>query len=608
MGSSHEKLVTVLSIDGGGIRGIIPGVILETLEDHLKKLDGDDARIADYFDVIAGTSTGSILTALLTVPDPDNKSRPLYSASQITEFYKKWGPVIFKKNRKAVSNQAGATKKSQRNIADEEGFFKRMIQGTQKFISMSTCSEILLRLFAKYRSIVSIPELEKTLFRTLANVPFCDTLSKAVIPTYSLIKYKPFIFSSDQTLLALCEAKKLNEHLPNYNNYLVLSLGSGQSPVKKGSSRDGIWSILKSFYQTIDDNIRVISKLRYLTESLVSGTGCTVELYMSRIFRDQSILKNYLRIQDYKFEAELDDVSPDSFEKLEKAGKDLLGEEEVGEQAHVMFVNPETGIPEPEATLNKKALAELLQLMRKKLQTVTVLSIDGGGSRGFIPAFILLHLEKYLQECDKDDTVRISDYFDVVAGSGTGSIIAAMLTVPDDYHNKRPRFDMQQIVDSLKEIFHTFTYFKYSWIYRLFTGRRVPQDDFNRIIRDKLKGTHLDETLKNVVIPVYNDKTKRPFIFSSSQPNKDRILLSDVVRGSSALPAYLDPLEIKYQGEDCRFIDGGLVSTNPVSLFLSFSDLIFFICKFRPEISSPIFAFFNCPTDLVCTARAAENL
>ncbi|KAL5791988.1 hypothetical protein ACOSP7_000582 [Xanthoceras sorbifolium] len=217
----------------------------------------------------------------------------------------------------------------------------------------------------------------------------------------------------------------------------------------------------------------------------------------------------------------------------------------------------------------------------EKLQTVTVLSIDGGGSRGFIPAFILLHLEKYLQECDKDDTVRISDYFDVVAGSGTGSIIAAMLTVPDDYHNKRPRFDMQQIVDSLKEIFHTFTYFKYSWIYRLFTGRRVPQDDFNRIIRDKLKGTHLDETLKNVVIPVYNDKTKRPFIFSSSQPNKDRILLSDVVRGSSALPAYLDPLEIKYQGEDCRFIDGGLVSTNPTLFALQEAEKL--VIKTEPD-------------------------
>ena len=53
------RLITILSIDGGGIRGIIPAKILEFLESELQKLDGEVARIADYFDVIAGTSTGA---------------------------------------------------------------------------------------------------------------------------------------------------------------------------------------------------------------------------------------------------------------------------------------------------------------------------------------------------------------------------------------------------------------------------------------------------------------------------------------------------------------------------------------------------------------------
>ncbi|KAK6939586.1 hypothetical protein RJ641_029117 [Dillenia turbinata] len=46
-------LVTVLSIDGGDIRGIVPATILSFLESELQKLDGEEARIADYFDVIA---------------------------------------------------------------------------------------------------------------------------------------------------------------------------------------------------------------------------------------------------------------------------------------------------------------------------------------------------------------------------------------------------------------------------------------------------------------------------------------------------------------------------------------------------------------------------
>ncbi|KAG6387908.1 hypothetical protein SASPL_153103 [Salvia splendens] len=88
------RLVTILSIDGGGIRGIIPAKILEFLESELQKLDGEDARIADYFDVIAGTSTGGLMTAMLTAPDANN--RPIYAAKDIAPFYVEHGPMIFK--------------------------------------------------------------------------------------------------------------------------------------------------------------------------------------------------------------------------------------------------------------------------------------------------------------------------------------------------------------------------------------------------------------------------------------------------------------------------------------------------------------------------------
>ena len=56
----------VLSIDGGGIRGIIPGQILVALEEKLQKASGKpDARIADFFDLIAGTSTGGTIALSL---------------------------------------------------------------------------------------------------------------------------------------------------------------------------------------------------------------------------------------------------------------------------------------------------------------------------------------------------------------------------------------------------------------------------------------------------------------------------------------------------------------------------------------------------------------
>ncbi|KAE9466854.1 hypothetical protein C3L33_01230, partial [Rhododendron williamsianum] len=78
---TYGNLITVLSIDGGGIRGIIPGVMLSYLESQLQVLDGANARLADYFDVVAGTSTGGLIAAMLTAPNSDE--RPLYAAKEI---------------------------------------------------------------------------------------------------------------------------------------------------------------------------------------------------------------------------------------------------------------------------------------------------------------------------------------------------------------------------------------------------------------------------------------------------------------------------------------------------------------------------------------------
>ncbi len=90
-----SKLRRILSIDGGGIRGILPAQVLVSLERKLKEHSGNaNARIADYFDLIAGTSTGGILALLLLVPDGDT-GRPKYSAEEAAELYMRRGPEIF---------------------------------------------------------------------------------------------------------------------------------------------------------------------------------------------------------------------------------------------------------------------------------------------------------------------------------------------------------------------------------------------------------------------------------------------------------------------------------------------------------------------------------
>jgi len=71
--------MNILSIDGGGIRGIIPAIVLAEIERRT------GSKIAGLFDLIAGTSTGGILALGLT--RPGNDGTPRYSASDLVTLY-----------------------------------------------------------------------------------------------------------------------------------------------------------------------------------------------------------------------------------------------------------------------------------------------------------------------------------------------------------------------------------------------------------------------------------------------------------------------------------------------------------------------------------------
>ncbi|TAL27430.1 MAG: hypothetical protein EPN97_17365 [Alphaproteobacteria bacterium] len=89
MDKDKKRVFTVLSIDGGGVRGIVPARILQEIEERTGK------PIAELFDMVGGTSTGAILAAGLTVPDDVNPAKPRHSALELKNFYHTYAPKIF---------------------------------------------------------------------------------------------------------------------------------------------------------------------------------------------------------------------------------------------------------------------------------------------------------------------------------------------------------------------------------------------------------------------------------------------------------------------------------------------------------------------------------
>jgi len=85
----------ILCVDGGGIRGLIPALVIADIERRLQQRAGPHARASDYFHMFAGTSTGGLVALSLTAPDPDQPERPAVSASELAGFYTEDGPKIF---------------------------------------------------------------------------------------------------------------------------------------------------------------------------------------------------------------------------------------------------------------------------------------------------------------------------------------------------------------------------------------------------------------------------------------------------------------------------------------------------------------------------------
>lgn len=86
----------IISIDGGGIRGILPLKIIDYIDQQIRLADVK-CCFNSLTDMVTGTSTGALISAALIVED--EKGNPRFTSNDLLNLYTNRGPQIFSKDR-----------------------------------------------------------------------------------------------------------------------------------------------------------------------------------------------------------------------------------------------------------------------------------------------------------------------------------------------------------------------------------------------------------------------------------------------------------------------------------------------------------------------------
>ncbi|EXB93684.1 Patatin group A-3 [Morus notabilis] len=380
--SGKTKTFTVLSIDGGGIRGIIPGTLLAFLESKLQELDGPNVRIADYFDIIAGTSTGGLVTAMLTAPNPKDNGRPLFAAKDINDFYLQHTPKIFPQNRDFMTAITSWLDAFSGPKYDGKYLHSLLNSLLGDLTLKQTLTNVVIPAF-------DIKLLQPVIFYThdakenaLRNARLADIcISTSAAPTYlpphkfttrdGNGKTRDFdlidgaVAANNPTMLAINplirEIAKENSESgvieQEGKRILVLSLGTGAPKLeeKYNAAKASEWGLLNWVFNNGSTPI---------VDIFSDASADVVDLLVSNIFQARNHQKNYLRIQDDNLvgnESSVDIATKENLQRLVEIGKKLL-------EKPVSRVNLETGRCEAivgEGT-NAEALTKFAELLSEE--------------------------------------------------------------------------------------------------------------------------------------------------------------------------------------------------------------------------------------------------
>lgn len=203
-----------------------------------------------------------------------------------------------------------------------------------------------------------------------------------------------------------------------------------------------------------------------------------------------------------------------------------------------------------------------------KRNNIRVLSIDGGGIRGIIPARILAELERRTEK-------PVCALFDLLAGTSTGGILALALTRPEagTNHAAHSASDMVEFYEQLGPAIFNEPLLQILGSVDGLIRSKYSDGPIENALQSYFGNTLLSDALTSVLVPSYELSQQTPFFFRSARAKQDPKFdypMRTVARSTSAAPTYFPPERVSMPGTDQSYvmIDGGVFANNPAACAL----------------------------------------
>jgi patatin-like phospholipase/acyl hydrolase len=186
-----------------------------------------------------------------------------------------------------------------------------------------------------------------------------------------------------------------------------------------------------------------------------------------------------------------------------------------------------------------------------------VLSLDGGGIRGIIPALVVAHLERKMG-------APASELFDLIVGTSTGGILALALALQDK--EGRPLLAAKSMATLYER--HGAEIFERSLWRKLRTAGGLFEEAYSHEaleqILDKYFGDkRMGDCGTPVMVTSYDIERRKTVFLKSWHADHSELLCAEASRATSAAPTYFEPVNLQWAEQSRTLIDGGVFINSP---------------------------------------------